>query len=309
MDIVCNIDDRYVPYCGIMLTSLLVNNRSESVTIHIVSAALKQENVALLHSIVEEDFNKKIRFYFVGDDMVKNLPHFDSDYISLSTYFRCFLTEILPADVHKVIYLDCDLLVLNSLKPLWNYDISDRALAAVEDMNSAFTDKHRRLGLSEAYLYFNAGVLLINLDYWRKNCVLPRLLKWMGTNSHRIVAHDQDLLNAVLHSEIAYLPHRWNMQEGMLRQHRHTLPSSDVNINSEMPYSSIIHFAGKHKPWQEKCINPYKPIWEHYTDKSPWYGMRPHKHLGFTINKLTFPLQDMLGLRNGYRAVSLPILR
>ena len=184
--------------------------------------------------------------------------------------------------------------MLNSLKPLWDTDISGYALAAVEDMNSSFTDKHRRLGLPESYLYFNAGVLLINLDYWRSHDVMNRLMIWMGQYRTRIVAHDQDLLNAVLSKEVTYLSHRWNMQEGMLRRRRHTLPSSESTIDQEMKQPAIIHFAGKHKPWQEKCINPYKPMWERYTDMSPWKGMRPQKHIGFTINRLTFPLQDAL---------------
>jgi lipopolysaccharide biosynthesis glycosyltransferase len=309
MNIVCNIDDCYVPYCGIMLTSLLTNNRTSEIAIHIVAASLSKRNADILRHIVENNFRQRIFFYFVGNEMVKDLPHFDSDYISLATYFRCFLTKILPEKISKVIYLDCDLLVLQSLKSLWEVEISDYALAAVEDMNSAFTDKHRRLGLPEEFTYFNAGVLLINLDYWRKNCVLQRMINWLESNRHRIVAHDQDLLNALLHNEIAYLPHRWNMQEGMLRRRRHTLPSSDNILNSEIPHSAIIHFAGKHKPWHEKCINPYKAVWEHYTDKSPWCGLRPRKHVGFTINKLTFPIQDILGLRNGYRAVNLPVLQ
>ena len=137
-------------------------------------------------------------------------------------------------------------------------------------MNSSFTDKHRRLGLPESYLYFNAGVLLINLDYWRSHDVMNRLMIWMGQYRTRIVAHDQDLLNAVLSKEVTYLSHRWNMQEGMLRRRRHTLPSSESTIDQEMKQPAIIHFAGKHKPWQEKCINPYKPMWERYTDMSPW---------------------------------------
>lgn len=303
MEIVCNIDERYVPYCGIMLTSLLDNNRDAEVTIHIVSAGLSASAITVLTDIVETGFSQQIKFYFVGDDMIKNLPHFEHDYISLATYFRCFLTEILPDSIKKVIYIDCDILVLGSLKPLWNTDVSGYALAAVEDMNSSFTDKHLRLGLNENYLYFNAGVLLVNLDYWRNHDVLPRLMTWLDKNRNRIVAHDQDLLNAVLHEEVTYLPHRWNMQEGMLRRRRHTLPSSEETIDSEMRHAAIIHFAGKHKPWQEKCINPYKPKWEYYTDMSPWKGMRPKRHLGFTLNRLTFPIQDILGLRNGYRNI------
>ncbi|WP_300935797.1 glycosyltransferase family 8 protein [uncultured Muribaculum sp.] len=301
IEIVCNIDESYVPYCGIMLTSLLENNRDVKTEIHIVAANLSRTATESLRNIVENIFNQTIHFYFVGDEMVKNLPHFENDYISLSTYFRCFLTEILPQNINKVIYLDCDIIILDSLKPLWETDISGYAVAAVEDMNSSFIDKHSRLGLNETYLYFNAGVLLINLDYWKENQVFPRLINWLEHNRNRIVAHDQDLLNAVLHDETMYLPHRWNMQEGMLRRRRHTLPSSEEAIDREMRHPVIIHFAGKHKPWQEKCLNPFKKQWEHYTDLTQWKGMRPKKHLGFTLNKITFPLQDKLGLRNGYK--------
>ena len=314
MDIVCNIDERYVPYCGIMLTSLLDNNRDSRVTVHIVASTLTDSGAESLRKIVEDTYGQHINFYFVGDDLIKRLPHidngdipkFDNSYVSISTYFRCFLPQILPADIHKVIYLDCDIVVTGSLKPLWDIDISGYALAAVEDMNSAFSETLERLLLPPDYINFNAGVLLVNLDYWRKHDVTERLMKWLEPNRQRIVAHDQDLLNAVLYNEITYLPHRWNMQEGMLRKRRHTSPGSDEAIDKEIPNTVIVHFAGRHKPWHEKCLNPYKPIWEHYTDMSPWTGMRPKRHIGFTLNSLTFPLQSMLGLRNGYRHIILP---
>lgn len=314
MDIVCNIDENYVPYCGIMLTSLLDNNRDSEVTIHIVAATLSDEGVKSLRHIVEDTYGQQLRLYFVGDELVRELPHsdngdipvYDNSYVSLSTYFRCFLPQILPADIHKVIYLDCDLAVTGSLKPLWDMDISGYALAAAEDMNSAFADTLERLYLPPSYIIFNAGVLLINLDYWREHHVTQRLMNWMNANRSRIVAHDQDLLNAVLYKEMTYLPHRWNMQEGMLRRRRHTSLSSEAAIDSEIPETVIVHFAGRHKPWHEKCLNPYKSIWEHYTDLSPWKGMRPKRHIGFMLNALTFPIQDMLGLRNGYRHIQHP---
>lgn len=300
MDIVCNIDDRYVAYCGIMLTSLLENNRDSRVNIHIVAASLLPKNADTLRRLAKS-YGANLHLYLVGDELIKDLPHFEGDYISLSTYFRCFLDEILPQDIHRVIYLDCDILVLGSLRPLWDTDIDHAAIAVVEDMNSSFTDKHARLGLPQSYTYFNAGMMLINLDYWRAHDVQRRLMEWLAANRDRIVAHDQDLLNAVLHSELVYLPHRWNMQEGMLRRRRHTLPSSDEAIDREMHHTVIVHFAGKHKPWQQKCINPYKREWRHYTDLSPWRGMRPRRTVGFQLNRLTFPIQDRLGLRNGYR--------
>ncbi len=314
MDIVCNIDEHYVPYCGIMLTSLLDNNRDSRVAIHIIAATLSDDGVKLLRHIVEDTYGQQLRLYLVGDELIRKLPHSDNgdipmcdnSYISLSTYFRCFLSQILPDDIHKVIYLDCDLLILGSLKPLWNTDISNYALAAVEDMNSAFTATLERLCLPLSYIIFNAGVLLINLDYWREYHVTQRLMKWINANRSRIVAHDQDLLNAVLYKEMIHLSHRWNMQEGMLRRRRHTSPSSDSAIDSEIPNTVIVHFAGRHKPWHENCLNPYKSLWEYYTDLSPWKGMRPKRHIGFMLNSITFPFQDMLGLRNGYRHIQIP---
>ena len=71
--------------------------------------------------------------------------------------------------MHKIIYLDCDLIVEQQLSKLFNYDIGRYPIAAVEDMWSGKDDNYERLGYDRKYGYFNSGVLLINLDMWRES--------------------------------------------------------------------------------------------------------------------------------------------
>lgn len=81
------------------------------------------------------------------------------------------MAEILPEDVKKVLYLDCNIVVARSLRDLWNTDITDYAAGAVIDSGHFNEWRNKMVGISVAEHYFNSGVLLVNVDYWCKNHV------------------------------------------------------------------------------------------------------------------------------------------
>lgn len=301
--VVCTFDDGYVKYCVVMLTSLFDNNPSENFNIHIIAESLTQQSQELLRQTTAK-YSQDITFHFVGKELIEALPMRTDGYITIATYFRCFIPIILPENIDRVLYIDCDLIVRDSLAPLFALDLEGLAMCAVEDCDSQLEGKLSRFGIPENYTYFNAGVLMINLDYWRKNDVINRLLTWISIpeNSEKIALYDQDLMNAVLYDEVKLLPARWNMQDIMLRRKRHSRKENDEAIDREMPHTVIAHFTGPRKPWTEKGLNPFRKEFEHYLDKTPFKGERPKTRLAYQINKtLFYPIWDILHLRNGYR--------
>lgn len=121
--------------------------------------------------------------------------------LSMTVFYRCLLATILPETIEKVVYMDCDVLVLQSLRDLWNTPMENIAVAGVQDLLETPKEYFSRLEYDSKYGYFNGGMLLINLDYWRKHNVENRLKEYFRANLDKVVRNDQDIMNAVLYKE------------------------------------------------------------------------------------------------------------
>ncbi|CDD47968.1 glycosyltransferase family 8 [Bacteroides sp. CAG:875] len=273
--IACNIDTSYVKYCIVMLTSLFENNREAKFHIHVIAGELSEEARRQLCNWVEQHYSQTLTIYEAGEDLLKGCMIYGNSHISLATYYRIFLETILPQDLQKVIYLDCDLVVNGSIKNFWDADISDYAVGCVEDMWSGKSDNYTRLHYDASFSYFNAGVLLVNLDYWRKIEFQQKAVMYISQHVNELVFNDQDVLNALLHDCKLFLPFRYNVQDGFLRRKRRIRPEVWAVLDKELLHPVIMHYTGGKKPWQYKSQHPYKNLYFHYLDLTPWKGERP----------------------------------
>lgn len=266
MNIVCATDDNFVQHCSIMLVSLLSNN--EDVHIYILTEGLKEQN----KTIIEEEVNRlggDLHFCLVDSSIVEKFPMPDRDdltHISRATYYRLLLADLLPENVHKVIYLDCDMIVNSDLSDLWNVEFGSNALAAVLQIGSGF--EAERLGYPIKYGYFNAGMNVLNIDYFRKNKTSSELVLFLNQNYSRILYHDQDALNSVLYDKTIHLMPQWNMmafsyvfQLSKRCDHENgkvvnNYKAEKLNVKQYKKKPCIIHYTAKPKPWQEGCIHP-----------------------------------------------------
>ena len=106
---------------------------------------------------------------------------------------------------------------LRDISEFWNTDLSGCGAACVEDIGKDEDERYERLHYDKSCSYFNAGVLLINLDYWRKHKVDVQCVRYFETYPERIQFNDQDLLNVVLCKDKVFVPLKWNMQDGFYR--------------------------------------------------------------------------------------------
>lgn len=164
------------------------------------------------------------------------LPH-----ISTATYARLLIPKLFPAEVRRVLYLDADMLVLADLRDLWATDLRGKPLGAVTDLIDGIV-KQGETGWEDVprvAAYFNAGVLLMDLDAWRGERVSERALEYLMQHPDTRMA-DQDALNVACDGRWERLEARWNVA-----CHRHgdigALPASDR--------PGIAHFITFRKPW------------------------------------------------------------
>lgn len=287
--VACCTDSNYLKYCTVMLTSLLENNKDLDIDIHVIAGSLNKDDRSVMKSVVEEKYGQRLHFYFPSEELLADCKIESGSYISIVTYYRIFLGSILPSDVTKVLYLDCDIIVNGSIKDLWNTDISDVSVGSIEDMWSGRAEIYSRLHYPSDYSYFNAGVLLINIDRFRLDGFEKRALDYLHDHIDELALYDQDLLNALLHDDKKFVAHRWNVQDGFLRRRRiERMPAESLKkLESELLHPVIIHYTGSKKPWHYKSQHPWKNLYFKYLDMTQWSGERPSVPVGYKIKLLS----------------------
>lgn len=284
MNIICSTDNNFVQHCSVMLTSVLINNIG--VSVWLLTEGLTDVNQAILKDEVE---SKGGIFNYVKVDsaIISKLPMPKNDllsHISPATYYRLLMSELLPNEVHKAIYLDCDIIVRGSLIDLWNTDISNYAIGSVHQMYQEVEDANR-LGYPVEYGYFNAGVLLVNIDYWRVHNISAKLVDYLTVNYENVLMHDQDALNAILYNKAFVLSCKWNMLHFFFYPDSRTIMGTFEGrlINTHSDYKKqliynrknpiVIHFVSKPKPWNKGCVHPYVKEYYNYAKKTKTYSM------------------------------------
>ncbi|MCI6549893.1 MAG: glycosyltransferase family 8 protein [Prevotella sp.] len=277
--VVCATDDGYVMPTGIMLTSLFENNQAERLSVHVLTGGLSLRSKEQLMSIADS-YNQQLSLYTISEDMVKHCPINNAwqqpHVISLATYYRLFMTDLLPQTISRVIYLDGDMIVRHSLRPLWETDFENASIAVVPDQTCHISKPYNRLHYPQSLGYFNGGMLVVNLAKWRTTHLADRFAPYIKENWHKLRCHEQDVLNFLLCNDKKILPLRWNaMEDTFLKPDCRMISwELDAEVEEAQRDPAIVHFTGSIKPWHRECHHPYQPDFMRYESLSPWKGQR-----------------------------------
>lgn len=274
INILCCTDDKYAPCYGIMLTSLFYNNREEEFEIYVMTSGLNSEIIDMYRLLCRQH-NSCLHIIQIDESKIKNCPIREGDHVTLAAYYRIIAPLYLPNDLNKILYLDGDIIINAKIIDLWNCDISNYAVGAVVDEAYKNEEPYIRLGYDKSFPSINSGVLLMNLKYWRKHDVITRCMKCIETMAAKLLFHDQDTLNIVLHDEIKLLPLTYNFQRGFLDYAFYNKMDSKYQdeINASKYKPVVIHFTGYSKPWHEGCRHPYTAYFLYYKKLSFWSDM------------------------------------
>ncbi|MGH7066929.1 MAG: glycosyltransferase family 8 protein [Acetobacteraceae bacterium] len=261
----------FLQHAAVCLASLLANNRELFFEVVIVRRPTEELDEARLRRSLAQFPNHALRFreFAIPPDLL--LPLNPSAHYTVDTYTRLWLEEFFPADTSRVLYLDVDIVVVGSIAPLWNVDLAGALLGTVDIPGS---DRGvTRLGMSSDDGYFNAGVLVIDLDQWRESRAGETVLAYVRDNPERVL-YDQDALNACFHGRRKRLDYKWNViwpfyhDPLSLRLRRGELET----IRRE---AVIIHFNGSLKPWSYFCDHPRRAEYEKFLRMTEWRDFVP----------------------------------
>ena len=170
-------------------------------------------------------------------------------------YARIYLADIIPSNVGRVIYLDSDIVVVDDIVKLWDVDMEDKVVAAPEYCHANFTQYFTDAFWSDQEFsktfhgrnpcYFNTGVMVMDVDKWRKGEYTQKVEEWMAVQKNKRIYHLGSLppFLLVLAGNIKAVDHRWN---------QHGLGGDNFKgkcRNLHPGPISLLHWSGKGKPW------------------------------------------------------------
>lgn len=271
--VLCTPDNGFAMPYGVLMTSLLENNRDCHFCFWVLTDALSANNVKHFEETANF-YNAELHIIYVSNDYYPYLPLKENDRFAAPGYYRLFAADLLPDDVSRVLYLDGDMIVMGDIKGLWQTNLDGYALAGVVDVHDKIHSK--RLHMQSRYI--NSGMLLLNLDYHRNHKLVDKYkerLKYIHFHREEFVFHDQDIFNYACDGCMRYMPLHYNVMTTFLLE--------NVNLNEFMIEcderlhinQSIIHYTGYPKPWVTHYYDlPLADEWKYYYKKSKWYGDR-----------------------------------
>ena len=252
-------DDAFVKYTIVSLSSMIKNaSRDYEYKIHVLYTDISEEMKRRTMELENENF--KISFVSVSkylESISDKLPL--RHYYSKTTYYRLFISEMFK-DIDKALYIDSDTIIKGDISALYNTDVSSHYLAAcreqaMEQVDVYGTYAERVVGVSR-HEFFNAGVILINCERFRREKILGKFIHYLGIYDF-IVTQDEDYLNLVCKGGVLWLDQKWN-----------TELTEGLEYEYDIDEANILHFIMVNKPWHYELCRGADVYWSYAKNTS-----------------------------------------
>ena len=265
--IVFSCDDNYFKYMYVSLVSIYkTSSNNNYYDIIILSDNISENNILLLNNLQYDFF--KIRIFNMENIInLYNSLFFISGNISRATYFRLFIPKIF-CKYKKVLYLDCDVILLSDINELLRTDINDYLLGVVYEFTYIYTEYRKKYNSEILNIdnnkYFCSGVILYNIEYCKEFNLVEKCIQKIQTIKHPLF-HDQDILNCVTFSKNKELPMQWHFMwwlqfNNKLSFYLDSNPEIRKYFELSKKYPKLIHYGGR-KVWYSPDDNLASHWW------------------------------------------------
>jgi lipopolysaccharide biosynthesis glycosyltransferase len=266
-------DANYLAPAAAVMRSCLVHTDGQSLQFEVIhDESLSRHDRQRLQAMCG-DAGAVINLRLMDERRLRGLPSVDR--FGSIVWWRLFLPELLE-DVDRVLYLDCDTLALSSLHPLWGEDLGASALAAVANVVEPRMREHvATLGIDYPGGFFNAGVLLLQLDRMRDERSTEELVDYAVRHQKMLTWNDQDALNVVFNKRWHALHPRWNAQNNLWSWRDWAIDVFGPGpVDEAVCAPAIRHFEGPSvaKPWHYLCPAPHRDVYLEMLGQTPWAG-------------------------------------
>jgi len=265
ISIVVASDNFYAILIAALLKSIDVNHKTpEHIDFHIIDDGISTKFKKQLETIV--DSSRLTIFWHTSKSIIPSnlsIP-VDTSGFPMTTYLRVFAPNVVGLDVHKLLYIDVDIILQDDISKLWHMSTGEHVIAAVQDIAKTVDcdwgglPNYKELGLDPKTKYFNAGVLLINTDKWREQNISAEIIGALIKYKETVQLGDQYGLNVVFATKWEELDPKWNWFASL-----------------EKGNPSLIHFLDIKPIFTTYNSNEYfKQEFFRYLDMTPWKNFK-----------------------------------
>lgn len=278
LNVVYSSDNNYAQHAGVSILSLFENNKHfNKIDVYIIQDKIDKENIDKLDTIAKR-YNRTINY--INFDKYKEMLKLDMEWnISISAYARLFISKMLPVNIDRALYFDCDSVIVDKIDSLINEDIDNYYIAAVQDTVSSYVKSDIGIKIDDKYI--NSGMLIINLKKWREDRIEEKFLNFIKTHNGQVTHHDQGVINGVLNGKIKILHPKFNLMTVIYTMKRKNIYAyygmkekfySEEQIDEAISHPIFIHFTPGFttRPWVNGCKHPKKDIYLAYLKDTPW---------------------------------------
>ena len=271
-------NDRYAPHAAALIVSIMVNKLPEDEFIFYCFSDNLSEDVRRLYREMEQQWKFSLHFIEISASLFQHLPAFNG---SWTAYFRLKMASLLPESLEKILYLDCDMIVMSSLSELFATDITGKYAAVVAESVSM----PHLASCNLQYPYFNSGMMLFNLKQYRADQMEKRAIEFASKHPDMLHFADQDIFNVLFCGNVVFVPMKWNCI-----QHHWATPFPKVSLwlmrmanwqfsedfrarlHEAEQNPGIIHFTpAEAKPWDGGCNSPFSGEYWKHAQQTPFY--------------------------------------
>jgi lipopolysaccharide biosynthesis glycosyltransferase len=263
INILFSCDTNYAIPMTVCITSIFENNKENQIDIYILYSSLSEQQKKILIDLANQ-YNQNINLIPAPEYYFSTAPTLRW---TKETYYRLLLNELLPQNLHRIIYIDCDTIVINSLLDLFNLNLGEYYIAALLEEYSLVHRK--RLGLKEPGDYYQAGVLLFDLNKCRTILNYDKATEIINFLGEKLKVVDQDVINFIFDGKIKSLDKKFNNCELTNFEKNNFKRLFNIVNKKELRKTVILHYAAS-KPWNNIFSGSCEGIWYKYLKISPY---------------------------------------
>lgn len=282
MNVIWSTSDSYAEIAATSIVSLLENSKDvDDINVYIIDMGVTAEHkTGMIHMV--ESYGRKLFFLKKIDIEQLAGTHIDVGRWHISTFSRLFLLHVLPIEIKKVIYIDCDMIIRHSLKSLWEMDMDDAWVMSADDCRGELYRKN--IGIDKRSIYTNNGLMVIDLESWRQNHVETLFVDFIKKYNGDLTYMDQGVLNGVFQplKKVKLLPISYNAQtacydlgyDGLDACRKPVWAYTKEEFLQGISNPSVVHFTtcflSGTRPWFKKDAHPYRDEFLKYRNMTPW---------------------------------------
>ncbi len=253
MNLLFSINRKFVPLWRQCMATILRHGGAERYDVYVLHSDLTAADEAALRAALRPQ--DSCSCIAVPEGLFEGFP--ETARYPLQIYYRLAAPLVLPASLDRILYLDVDTVILNSLLPVYQTGFEGAAFMACSHTTKLLDEVNRvRLGMEERVPYLNSGVLMLNLKLLRCTLRMEDIRAYAEKYKKRLILPDQDILTALFGDNVRILDSRiYNMTDRLFIRCS-AVPSERLSLEWVRQNTVVVHYLGKTKPWQKNYIGP-----------------------------------------------------